>query len=167
MQQPLLKRVQRDRGWFEENLPKLRQVWDNVLRYRENFEDYCKEVRRPRASRERGQSVGGRCGKSGLHRAVVRALIASPAPCAVLQRALCRRWRRPAAQPHDRPAAADAAALGRDGPPHREAVLQGQRVAQGEQPHLRPQQVVAAASARRARCACDVLGCSACPCACV
>jgi putative phage-type endonuclease len=48
MQQHLLKRVQRDRGWFEENLPKLRQVWDNVLRYRKNFDDYCKEVRRPR-----------------------------------------------------------------------------------------------------------------------
>lgn len=48
MQQHLLKRVERDRGWFEENLPKLRQVWENVLRYRKSFDDYAKEVRRPR-----------------------------------------------------------------------------------------------------------------------
>lgn len=43
-----LKRVQRDRVWFEENLPKLREVWNNVLRYRQSFDDYSKEVKRPR-----------------------------------------------------------------------------------------------------------------------
>lgn len=43
-----LKRVRRDTVWFEESLPKLRAVWDNVLRYRADFDAYAKEVRRPK-----------------------------------------------------------------------------------------------------------------------
>jgi len=46
-----LKRVLRDRVWFEENLPKLREVWNNVLRYRQSFDDYTKEVQRPRQAK--------------------------------------------------------------------------------------------------------------------
>lgn len=40
-----VKRVKRDRAWFRRNLAGLREVWDNVLRYRANREAYELEVR--------------------------------------------------------------------------------------------------------------------------
>lgn len=48
-----IKRVKRDRAWFRRHLPDLREVWNNVLRYRSNAEDYEREVRKPVATTKR------------------------------------------------------------------------------------------------------------------
>jgi putative phage-type endonuclease len=43
----MMRRVRRDREWFQQMLPELRSVWDNIVRYRNNKEDYDAEVKRP------------------------------------------------------------------------------------------------------------------------
>jgi putative phage-type endonuclease len=47
----MMRRVHRDRKWFEDALPKLRDVWRNIERYRADRSLYDKEVKKPAAKK--------------------------------------------------------------------------------------------------------------------